>query len=63
MQMPAKFHEIPSMGVQDIKEAKRYGWMHGRTDGQRENSISPLKLCFGGRYNNERKYDQNVHDV
>ena len=37
--MPAKFHEIPSMG-QDVKEKK---W----TDGQGENSIPPLKLCFG----------------
>ena len=54
MQMPAKFHEIPSMGLQDIKETKRYGRTHartdGRTDGQRENSIPPLKLRFGGGY-------------
>ena len=53
--MPAKFHEIPSMGLQDIKETKRYGRTDGRTDGwtdgQRENSIPPLKLCFGGGYN------------
>ena len=59
IQTPAKFHEIPSMGLQDIKETKRYGRtdgrthgrMHGRTDGQRENSIPPLKLRFGGGYN------------
>ena len=61
--MPAKFHEIPSMGLQDIKETKRYGQTDGRTDahtdartdartdGQRENSIPPLKLRFGGGYN------------
>ena len=53
--MPAKFHEIPSMGLQDIKETKRYGrtdgCTDGRTDGQRENSIPPLKLRFGGGYN------------
>ena len=49
--MPAKFHEIPSIGLQDIKETKRYGRTHGRTDGQRENSIPPLKLRFGGGYN------------
>ena len=63
IQMPAKFHEIPSMGLQDIKEIKRYGRTDGRTDahtdartdartdGQRENSIPPLKLRFGGGYN------------
>ena len=61
--MPAKFHEIPSMGLQVIKETKRYGRTDGRTDahtdartdartdGQRENSIPPLKLRFGGGYN------------
>ena len=44
------------MGLQDIKETKRYGRTHartdGRTDGQRENSIPPpLKLRFGGGIN------------
>ena len=34
MQMPAKFHEIPLMGLQDIKETKRYGRTHGRTHGR-----------------------------
>ena len=48
--MPAKFHEIPSMGLQDIKETKRYGRTDAWTDG-RENSIPPLKLRFGGGYN------------
>ena len=47
MQMPAKFHEIPSMGLQDIKESTLL--TDGRTDG-RENSIPPLKLRFGGGY-------------
>ena len=37
------------MGLQDIKETKRYG----RTDGQRENSIPPLKLRFGRGYKYE----------
>ena len=48
--MPAKFHEIPSKGLQDSKETKRYGRTDARTDGQRENSIPPLKLRFGGGY-------------
>ena len=48
MQMPAKFHEIPSVGIQDIKETKRYRRTDAGTDGLRENSIPPLKLRFGG---------------
>ena len=50
MQVPAKFHVIPSMGLQDIKETKHYRRTDGRTHGQRENSIPHLKLRFGGRY-------------
>ena len=65
--MPAKFHEIPSMGLQDIKETKRYGRTHGRThgrtDGQRENSIPPLKLRFGGGYNNKGKRYTTVNTM
>ena len=37
--MFAKFDEIPSMILQDIKETKRYGHTFGRTDGQRESMI------------------------
>ena len=33
--MFARFDEIPAMTLQDIKETKRYGHMHG----QRENSF------------------------
>ena len=32
MNMFAKFDEIPAMSLQDIKETKRYGRTHGRTD-------------------------------
>ena len=40
MNMIARFDENPAMTLQDIKETKRYGRQtHGRTDGQRENSI------------------------
>ena len=35
MNVHARFDEIPSMTLKDIKETKRYGWTHG----QRENSI------------------------
>ena len=49
MQMPAKFHEIPSMGLQDIKETKRYGRTDGRTHGRTDvKTVYPLKLRFGG---------------
>ena len=32
MNVFAKFDKIPSMILQDIKETKRYGHTHGRTD-------------------------------
>ena len=47
--MFARFDENPAMTFQDIKETKRYGWMtHGRTDGQRENSIPTTNKVCGG---------------
>ena len=59
MNVFAKFDEILSMILQDIKETKRYGRMvrlsFGRTDGQRENSIPSHKHSLqgggGGGYN------------
>ena len=48
----AKFDEIPSMILQDIKETKRYGrtvvHSDGRSDGQRENSIPSHKHSLWG---------------
>ena len=56
MNMFARFNENPVMTLQDIKETKRYGRTdartHGRTDGQRENSIPPTNKVCGG-------YNQN----
>ena len=46
--MFAKFDEIPAMTLQDIKETKRYGRMHGGTHGQRENSIPTTNKVCGG---------------
>ena len=47
MNVFAKFDEIPSMLLQDIKETKRYGHTFVRSfvrsDGQRENSIPSHK--------------------
>ena len=55
------------MGLQDIKETKHYGRTHGRTDGrtdgQRENSIPPLKLRFGGGYNYVRPISTNMQSI
>ena len=53
MNMFARFDENPAMTLRVIKETKRYGrtdgWTHGRTHGQRENSIPPTnKVCGGG---------------
>ena len=42
--MFARFDENPAMTLRVIKETKRYG----RTDGQRENSISPTNKVCGG---------------
>ena len=46
--MFARFNENPAMILQDIKETKRYGQTDARTDGQRENSISPTNKVCGG---------------
>ena len=48
MNVFAKFDEILSMILQDIKETKRYGHTHGRKDGQRENSIPSPKYSLRG---------------
>ena len=48
----AKFDEIPSMILQDIKETKRYGHTDGRSFGRsvgrRENSIPSHKQSLRG---------------
>ena len=52
MNVFAKFDEIPSMILQDIKETKRYGHTDGRSSvrsvGQRENSIPSHKQSLRG---------------
>ena len=56
MNVLAKFNEISSMILQDIKETKRNGHTHahthGRKDGQRENSIPTHKHSLRG-YNEQ----------
>ena len=46
--MFARFIENPAMTLQDIKETKRYGRTHARTQGQRENSIPTTNKVCGG---------------
>ena len=46
----ARFDEIPSRTLKDIKETKRYGRTDGRTDRQRENSIPSHKHSLRGVY-------------
>ena len=61
MNVFAKFDEIPSIILQDIKETKRYGHTDGRSFGrsvgQRENSIPSHKQSLrGGIKNLENKH-------
>ena len=44
----ARFDEIPSRTLKNIKETKRYGRTDGWTDGQRENSIPSHKHSLRG---------------
>ena len=47
----AKFDEIPSMILQDIKETKRYGHTVGRSDGHSDNVKTvypPTNTVCGG---------------
>ena len=65
MNMFARFDENPAMTLRVIKETKLYGRTdartHGRTDGQRENSIPPTnKVCGGYNYFLSPIYSQNI---
>ena len=44
MNVFAKFDEIPSMILQDIKETKCYGHTVGRTDGRTSENSIPSQL-------------------
>ena len=45
MYVCARFHEIPTKGLQDIKETKCYGRTETRTDVK---TVYPLKTAGGG---------------
>ena len=65
MNMLAKFNEIPSMILQEIKETKRHGHTFGRTDartdGQRENSKPAHKHSFAGGGGGIKMYTSERH--
>ena len=50
MNMFARFDENPAMTLQDIKETKRYGRTHARTDGRTHNvkTVYPPQTKFAG---------------
>ena len=50
MNMFARFDENPAMTLQDIKETKRYGRTHARTDGRTDNvkTVYPPQTKFAG---------------
>ena len=51
--MFARFDENPTMTLRVIKETKRYGQTHGRTDARTDNvkTVYPLQTKFAGGYN------------
>ena len=56
MNVFAKFDEIPSMILQDIKETKRYGHTDGRSFGRSDNvkTVYPPTNKVCGGYNEEQ---------
>ena len=50
MNMFARFDENPAMTLRVIKETKRYGRTHGRTDARTDNvkTVYPYKQVCGG---------------
>ena len=65
MKVFAKFEEIPSMSLEDIKETKRYGHTFvrsfvrsfGRTDGRTDNvkTVYPPTNTVCGGYNKKKR--------
>ena len=53
MNMFARFDENPAMTLRVIKETKRYGRTHGRTDARTDNvkTVYPLQTKFAGGIN------------
>ena len=58
MNMFARFDENPALTFQDIKETKRYGRTHRRTDRRTDNvkTVYPPQTKFAGGYNYVEKF-------
>ena len=54
MNMFARFNENPAMTLQDIKETKRYGRTHTRTDNMK--TVYPPQTKFAGGIKTFRSY-------
>ena len=63
MNVFAKFDEILSKILQDIKETKCYGRTHGRKDRQRENSIPSHKHSLRGVNNIELLQEVEIKTI
>ena len=55
----ARFDEIPSMNLKDIKETKRYGRLDGWADGRRTDNVKTVypptnTVCGGIIISNDR---------
>ena len=50
MNTVARFDDNPAMSLKDIKETKRYGRTHARTDGRTDNvkTVHPPQTMFAG---------------
>ena len=56
----AKFHEIPLMILQDVKETKRYGHTFGRSVGRTDvKTVYPPTNTVCGGYNKSLHYLKN----
>ena len=62
MNVYARFDEIPSMTLKDIKNTKHNGRTEGQTDRQRENSIPTHKHSLQG-YNKIKPMYQTYYRV
>ena len=58
MNMFARFDENPAMTFQDIKETKRYGRMHARTDNVK--TVYTPQTKFAGGIKMVRRVNENL---